>query len=250
MIDDFKKSFNEIIYERTTSPFYGTIITSWLIWNWRIIYLTFFVSEKRIKGHKIDYILDNYSDVEHIIIYPLISTLFLLTVIPFLSNGAFWLSLKFNKWKVDQKNMVDKKQLLSIEQSIELIEQIAKQEERFAKLVEDKNLEIKQLNLELQEYRKINAPTLDDVVDITSKKANSDSELNDFVERLKKNDKELKEYERVIDYIQKGYSPVDKTDVTSKFITLLESYDIINRNPSGSYSVTENGKKFYRLVNK
>lgn len=250
MIDDLKKSLNEIIYERTTSPFYGTIITSWLIWNWRIIYLTFFVSEKRIKGHKIDYILDNYSDVEHIIIYPLISTLFLLTVIPFLSNGAFWLSLKFNKWKVDQKNIVDKKQLLSVEQSIELREQIAKQEERFAKLVEDKNLEIKQLNFELQEYRKINTPTLDDVVDITSKKGNSDSELNDFVERLKKNDKELKEYERVIDYIQKGYTPVDKTDVTSKFITLLESYDIINRNPSGSYSVTEIGKKFYRLVNK
>ncbi len=131
MIDDIKKSFNEIIYERTTSPFYGTLISSWIIWNWKILYLTFFISEKKITTNKIDFIIANYSQIEHILIYPLISTFLLLTVIPFIANGAFWISLRFTKWKVDQKNYIDKKQLLTVEQSIELREEIAKQEERY-----------------------------------------------------------------------------------------------------------------------
>jgi len=66
MLDDIKKSLNEIIYERTTSPLYGTLIISWLIWNWRIVYLTFFISEKKITKNKIDFILSNYSDIHHI----------------------------------------------------------------------------------------------------------------------------------------------------------------------------------------
>ena len=35
---DVKKSLNSIINERISSPFYGTLILSWLIWNWK--YLT------------------------------------------------------------------------------------------------------------------------------------------------------------------------------------------------------------------
>ncbi|WP_406845030.1 hypothetical protein [Flavobacterium soyae] len=151
MIDDLKKSFDQIIYERTTSPFYGSFIISWCLWNWKIIYLTFFVSQD-----KIDYIVTNFSAFKNIFIFPLLSSIFIITLVPFITNGAYWLSLKFNKWRVDQKNLVDGKQLLSIEQSIELREQISKQEERFAKLVEDKNLEIKQLNLQIQEYQKKN----------------------------------------------------------------------------------------------
>ena len=122
MIDDLKKSFDQIIYERTASPFYGSFIISWCLWNWKIIYLTFFVSQD-----KIDYIVTNFSAFKNIFIFPLLSSIFIITLVPFITNGAYWLSLKFNKWRVDQKNLVDGKQLLSIEQSIELREQISKQ---------------------------------------------------------------------------------------------------------------------------
>lgn len=105
MLTEVKKSFNEIIYERTTSPLFGTLIISWLIWNWRIIYLTFFISEEKIVENKITFILTNYSDIHHIVTFPLLSTLALLTIILFIANGAYWLSLRFNKWKVDQKKL-------------------------------------------------------------------------------------------------------------------------------------------------
>jgi len=250
MIDDLKKSFDQIIYERTTSPFYGSFIISWSIWNWKIIYLTFFVSQEKIDSNKIDYIVNNFSNIGNILIFPLTSSIFIITIVPFITNGAYWLSLKFNKWRVDQKNIVDNKQLLSIEQSIELREQISKQEERFAKLVEDKNLEIKQLNLQIQEYQKKEPTvTLENLPSNENDNIQPPDELSIFADRVKNNPKELKEYENIIDYIQRGYSPVSKPDVSGKFITLLESYDIINRKQSSSYAITETGKRFYRLVN-
>lgn len=248
MIDDLKKSFDQIIYERTTSPFYGSFIISWSLWNWKIIYLTFFVSQDKIDTNKIDYIVNNFSNVGNILIFPFLSSIFIITIVPFITNGAYWLSLKFNKWRVDQKNIVDGKQLLSIEQSIELREQISKQEERFAKLVEDKNLEIKQLNLQIQEYQKKEPTvTLEKLLE-TKNNISSSDELSLFADRVKSNPEELKQYESIIFYIQKGYSPAESSDVSTKFLALLESYDIVSRQPNTLYVVTETGKKFYRLI--
>ncbi len=135
-MEEIKKSFKSILYERTTSPFYGTFIISWLIWNWKIVYVTLFVSEKSIKTDKLSYLLNNHLiDELNLIVWPIISTIALLTIFPFITNGAYWLKLKFDKWKKDKKNEVELKQLLTLEQSIELREQIANQEERFEKIL-------------------------------------------------------------------------------------------------------------------
>lgn len=156
MIEELKKSLSAILYERTTSPFYGTLLISWLIWNWKIVYLTVFISESKINTDKINYITNNFNDVHCLLIYPLISTVILLTVVPFISNGAYWLSLKFNKWKKDQKNIVEMKQLLTLEQSIKLREQISEQEKRFERLLENKNQEIDQLKVFIESFQNAN----------------------------------------------------------------------------------------------
>jgi hypothetical protein len=145
MIEDLKKSFNNIIYERTTSPLYGTLMISWMIWNWKIIYLTFFISENKIQDNKIDFILNNYSSIHNIITFPLISSAFLLTITPLISNGAYWLSLKFNIWKIEQKNLIDKKVLLTLEESLELRQQILSQDKKFEKSIQEKDQKISEL---------------------------------------------------------------------------------------------------------
>ena len=65
MIANLKKSLSAILYERTSSPFYGTLIVSWLVWNWKIIYLTFFISEDKIELDKISYISENLSEINN-----------------------------------------------------------------------------------------------------------------------------------------------------------------------------------------
>nr|WP_297306706.1 hypothetical protein [uncultured Flavobacterium sp.] len=248
MLSDIKKSFNEIIYERTTSPFYGTLICSWLIWNWKIIYLTLFISEDKLCENKIDYIIKNYSQSENIIWYPLASTILILTIIPFLSNGAYWLSLIFNKWKVEKKNEVDRKQLLSLEQSIELREEMSSQEEKFGKLIESKNKEIDLLKLKLSEYNN----------DLNSKKSTKSEEddslnhinvdVNYLSERIRENTNEKEQFEYIMSLIQGGFQITGKSDIDSTFIGLLESYDIIENQGKGVYKFTEKGKNLQKLI--
>ena len=117
MIDEFKKSLNSTLYERVTSPLYGALIASWIVWNWKILYLTFFVSPDEIESNKLDYISNNLLDINNLIYLPLFSTVVILTVIPYIGNAAYWVSLHFKKWRVDKRNSIEEKRLLTLEQS-------------------------------------------------------------------------------------------------------------------------------------
>jgi hypothetical protein len=238
MMQDIKKSISTILYERTTSPFYGTLITSWIIWNWKIIYLTFFISENKIVQNKIDYIAENYCDIHHLLTYPLVSTIVLLTLIPFLVNGAYWISLSFSNWRLTQKNLIEKKQLLTVEQSIELREQILKQEERFSKLVDDRNLEIEQLKEIISDYDATKTELTD----------NNNKELKELAERFKNNTVEMETLNKIIRAIQSNYRQSDN-DETRKVLSLLESYLIIDKPDSALYKFTTKGKRFLRYIN-
>ncbi|MBN1971553.1 MAG: hypothetical protein JW870_19470 [Candidatus Delongbacteria bacterium] len=246
MIDELKKSLSAILYERTTSPFYGTLLISWLIWNWKIVYLTVFISESSINTDKINYIISNFNDIHCLLIYPLISTIVLLTVVPFISNGAYWLSLKFNKWKKDKKIAIEMKQLLTLEQSMELREQIAEQEERFEKLLENRNQEIKQLKVIIENLSNVTQPGSGS----STKSKIEQSELNVLLEKFENNPKERILYEKIIQYIQSGYSLSDSNGIDSKLVAFLESYDIIENKGSGKFTLTEKGKSFNRLIMK
>lgn len=243
MFDDIKKSLSSIIYERTTSPFYGTIIVSWALWNWRIIYLTFFISEKTLKVDKITYIFENCSNINVLIIYPICSTILLLTIIPFVSNGAFWLNLKFENWKKVQKNQIERKQLLTLEQSLELREQLIYQESRFEKLLLDKNNEIKQL----KEIIEKQLETKETKTNPAKSDPNKEVILNVY-NKIKNNSTFLSSFDKLINLIQGDNYIVGRSDVSSKLITLLEVNNLIIPKGNGVYTLTESGKELTKLL--
>lgn len=151
MISEFRKSINAILYERITSPLYGAFVISWLVWNWRIVYLTFFVSETNLGGFtKIEYIEHFYSDWKFIILYPAISTAIILSGISWLNNWAFWLSLYFEKIRREWKEDSIKSQRLTIEQSMEIRNEIADQNLKFDKQIQEKNKEKKLLSDQIE----------------------------------------------------------------------------------------------------
>tara|TARA_R110000764_G_scaffold240099_1_gene342530 strand:- start:57 stop:821 length:765 start_codon:yes stop_codon:yes gene_type:complete len=248
MITDLRKSINSILYQRVTSPLFGTFIVAWLVWNWKIVYTTFFIDEDKIDKNKIDYIVENFNNTEFLIWYPLLSTLILLTIIPFISNGAYWLSLKFEKWRVDNKNAIEKKQLLTLEQSIQLREQIIDSERKFDSLLQNKNDEIKQLKLLIEESTK------KDESNTQSKEPKSNEEfikkeINNIFEKIQRND-ELKNALHIINYyIQGGYSKLANHDnINPKILSFFESNDLIQSKGEGMYIWTEKGKKLNRLM--
>ncbi|TMU57119.1 hypothetical protein [Flagellimonas algicola] len=245
MIYEIKKSINSILYERVSSPLFGTFIVSWLIWNWRIVYLTFFVDSDKIELNKVDFILKNYNQVEFLVWYPLISTVILITIIPFISNGAYWLNLRFSQWKIDQKKIIEKKQLLSIEQSIKLREQFSDMEKRFDNLLSEKNDEIKQLELTIDDLRESN----ERFKNAPKATKTNQKELRELALRINQNSELKIALERINQYIQGGYTGIAKDEqLSSKLLSYFESNEIISNSGKGMYELTEIGKKVNKYI--
>ncbi len=240
MIDDIKKSITSIFSERVSSPFYGTLAMSWLIWNWKIIYLTFIIDQNKIEGNKIDYIVTNYGSLNNLISLPLISTLILLTLIPFITNGAYWLDIKFTNWRVNAKNEIEGKQLLTVEQSIQLRMDIRELELNFDKLLEKKNEEIKFLKEELEKNR--NNKKEDSKVDTLEGNKVSDLKLlADNIERKGL----LSNFENIIELVdnKRSIEPSNEAIIYLLKIGLLEKG---NYDTGGKYiySFSSQGKEF------
>ncbi len=247
MISETRKSINSILYERISSPFFGTLIISWLLWNWKIVYTTFIVSSEDIGQNKIDYIVSNFNDSNYLIWLPLASTIILLTVIPFVSNGAYWLNLKFDKWRVDKKAEIEKKKLLTIEQSIQLREQIVNMENQFDSLLRDKNNEIDQLKILVNDLNKNIDQSNPKIVakkqaqDITSK-------AEEFKNIIKANVELEEGFEEISKQInENGIVLFQKKQLIGE-LSFFEANRLIEENPNdGSYFLTALGNELRRL---
>ncbi len=114
MFEELSKDIKAALYERMSSPLYSSFIISWLLCNWQIPYVTIFVSKEyfpltinstEVKD-KIEYIQQyilNDCYCIKLFFIPLVSTILFITVFPFLTNGAFWLSEWFKKWRKEQR---------------------------------------------------------------------------------------------------------------------------------------------------
>lgn len=153
MITDFQNSVRAILRERTTSPFYGALIVSWIGCNWKIVYLTLFIDQQLIKPQtKIQYIIENYFQIENLLWYPLIFTASLLTVVSLLSNGFYWLSLQFEYMRLGWKESKDQKRRITFEQYAALKQEMDRMDENFKKTFVDKESELTNLRNKVAEY--------------------------------------------------------------------------------------------------
>ncbi len=184
MFAEIKKSINATLHERLTSPLFGSFILSWLIWNWKIIYLTFFIDSKLLNHTKICIIENQYSDLDYLIFYPLLSTILLITIIPFISVGAFWVTSKFNSMKLKIKQENDNKQLLNIEQSLTIREEINNLKEKHQVIFNEKDSEINKLKAQLKIVKDNNSNHLKTI------EANNDE--------LSSNRENIKQYKKVL----------------------------------------------------
>ena len=247
MINELRKSFNAVLYERTSSPLFGTVFISWIIFNWKVLYLTMFVSEEKITETKIDFIISNYIDIYSVVLYPLASSAVLLLIIPFISNGSYWIHLKFSKWRLDIKHEIEKNQLLTLEQSNKLRLEMAEQENLFENLLTGKAEEIKVLNIRLEEIKKTiktqdKKPKYD--IDGTPIKNNKDPSL--VAEKICKNSSLGSHMHTAAELILKR-QPFSGT-ISTKVLGFFISNDLIKGTGGDYYEFTTFGKDVYKEV--
>lgn len=112
MSDNIKESFEKEIEEKFESPFYGIFIIYWCLWNWKILYITFSVSEKII-GNKLEYIEDYYNcdfySICLLILFPFLSSFFSVYFLPWAITTRFYIKkVKNDKIKKIEKIKAEK----------------------------------------------------------------------------------------------------------------------------------------------
>lgn len=143
---NIKKEINSILYERLASPFWFLLFSSWCIWNWKSLYITFFVSEEFLKSNKLDYILNNLNpSISTTLIYPLISTVVLLTFGEWINNIAYKVYMCFKKRRREIKQDYDDSKRLSETESNEIRFQSLKLRQEILSLTQSKDSEIQDL---------------------------------------------------------------------------------------------------------
>lgn len=250
MLSEFRKSVNYVIYERTTSPLWGAFIFSWLICNWKIVFTVFVVGEGHLNSNKIDYIQNNFIDWKPLILYPFISTAILITVFPILGNLAYWITIIYSKWRLDKKNEVEKKQLLSIEQSIALRTSVNQIQESYIKLNTDKDTEINALKLEIDELnnRLNESISIDNIVPNNNKRAVTTEWKEDY--QGFKTSTMFDEFRNLLSDVN-SMRGMGSYATKQSAIIYFQSLGLIEKNSHGAaYDLTEKGMYFSKIYNK
>ncbi|MDB5286188.1 MAG: hypothetical protein JWR05_1137 [Mucilaginibacter sp.] len=251
MLSELKKSVNYIIYERTTSPFWGAFIFSWLICNWKIVFIIFVINEDKLFLNKIEYISNNFIDWKPIVLYPFISTVILITIFPLLSNGAYWMTIIYAKWRLDKRNEVEKKQLLTIEQSIAIRLSNTQLQESYSRLVSDKEAEITALKLENDELNKQLSEPGQVLVDRIAQNSHK-AEIEDWNKEYDtfKRSTLFKDFQYIL-YDVNSNKAISSYGTPPASIVYFQSLGLIKKSESRtSHELTEKGLHFSKIYNK
>lgn len=91
--------------ERLKNPFIGTFIISFIVYNWKPLSV-FFLSSQKIE-QRITFISNNYTDILNLLIYPLVTSVIYIVLLPYL----MWLfeSLVFKSYKERNQNLYKNK---------------------------------------------------------------------------------------------------------------------------------------------
>lgn len=231
MLDSARKSFNEILKERLSSPLWGALIISWSVINWKIIYLTLFVSEGQITGTKINYIIEHYYDRWDLLWYPSITAIGLITLFPFVAIGAYWTHLKFREFKKNLKNKIENNQMLSIDESNEFRRRMRQSEVEFNQQYQIKVNELNGIKTDFGNYKEFteNAVASKDASieglqkDLTAAKSElsqlkelSKGDHEQYQNKTAKMEKQLSEYKEKLEGEDKLIKTIQENNITIK----------------------------------
>lgn len=220
MISDFKRSLRNILDERVTSPFYGSFAFSWIIWNWRILYLTAFISQEAISPNtKLEYIEEHYLGICTLLIYPLLTSCLLIVAVPYLSNQLYRAHLFHESNRRKRKETYDSEKRLTLEKSAELRIELAEKSSHFDKVIDNIKLENR---LDKEQIKLLTA---------------SNEELRKLVDAEEVNKKKFK--------VLSGRYGLGSTtiDVTDQLQTLQEGVPLVINNTSMGFDPVPNKQK-------
>jgi hypothetical protein len=151
MLDEMRKSLSHVVSERMTSPVFGTFVISWMGFNWKVL---FFALSSSIDTVKKIALIDNTLNRRYSVIYPIISTIILVVVYPWVAMAGFIVWEHAKNIKVSLKNYLGRKVLLTRAQSLSLRLEMKNIEEKYNALLEEEKSNLSKNKFALAEKEK------------------------------------------------------------------------------------------------
>lgn len=190
------------LYERSTSPLAGAFVFSWLGWNYRFVMVLF--SDLKLDD-KFTYIATLYPNIWDGFwgvgfLYPLLTAICVILLYPLPAIPLSWYS-RFMQMKQRERNQkIEKKKLLSVEESQAIILENLKLEEEFSKQIKRKDGEIDALRAEAEKLNQSNSISSIPERKIVQKKKSGFQDLLDEHQHSELSKKELLVLESVTSF--------------------------------------------------
>ena len=160
MFDFLKKDVSAAVNDRIKSPLFGTFILTWIAWNWRIFYSTFFVESEKLGGGRLKFIEKLLADHTNSIWGPIFSTIIIICLVPFLRIGAFWVEESFKRMRNDLARKFSEKEWIPPAMATNLRRQVREQEDKYEDLLSKKDTQIAKMQVNIVDLEKSNASSL------------------------------------------------------------------------------------------
>lgn len=156
MLDEMLKSIRAQLYERAVSPLMGSIVISWVLWNYKFILLILSGVTVTEKYRIIDEVLFSTWDQVYLhgMLFPLMTSLIYIYLYPYPARYVFQFSRNRQKEISDIKRDIEDETLLTAKESRAIRREIYAMEEELQKDLEKKDSEIERLKLEIEESDK------------------------------------------------------------------------------------------------
>jgi hypothetical protein len=145
MIKEITNSFKAALYQRVSSPLYGTFIFSWLLYNWFVVLPLIFgskVFDERINDFKSGMATSSDGFLYSTVLIPMIITAIILFLQPILQRFLF-IYTEWNKSEgLKKRDQFSSETLLTLEQSNELRSSVQKIHQFHQEVSKNKDVEI------------------------------------------------------------------------------------------------------------
>ncbi|MFB9862733.1 hypothetical protein [Rufibacter immobilis] len=153
MIDEFKDSVSSVLKERIVSPLFGSFLVSWCAWNLPLLYYVFTVDSKIPVEKRLQVIQTTYVSGFYILIGPLLSSIGLLLLYPFISGLVNLFMIYVDSETRKRSFAIQKKLPIPQKDALALYERLEKEEERNTMLFRQHEASILNLNSQLEETK-------------------------------------------------------------------------------------------------
>ncbi|EOD77282.1 hypothetical protein D515_04420 [Grimontia indica] len=258
LLADAMTSIKAYLYERAVSPLLGSLIVSWAAWNYKflLLWISGMTFPEKLRYVHVLY-SSNYEIYWQGILLPFITSMAYLFVFTYPAEWVYRFSLGRQKVLNDLKNEKQENELLTLEQSKAIRNQLAETEKHFEEQIERKDRAVEARDRQIKELQEL----INEKRGGETNSKEPQQELLDTIKNLQKKVEEL-ENDNSTFRVNTGHNTAESSDISEDFnesqrsaVTItqqkpdeIDNDEDIHNNVSFYFNTDEHTQKRYKRI--